>query len=114
MAIEITPIINEPALIVSNSTRALVIADIHLGMEWDLYRSGFSIPSQMDQRLVRIRGYAEQSDPDRIILLGDVKHNVPQISWQERDELPYFQTPSCKRCSPGRCRILPWAYLACS
>lgn len=90
MAIEITPIINEPALVVTNSIQALVIADIHLGIEWDLYRSGFSIPSQMEQRLERIRGYIRESAPDRIILLGDVKHNVPQISWQERDEIPYF------------------------
>jgi putative SbcD/Mre11-related phosphoesterase len=90
MTIEIEPLIDEPALVVNNETKALVIADIHLGIEWDLYRSGFSIPSRMKQGLERILGYIEQFSPDRIILLGDVKHNVPQISWQERDEIPYF------------------------
>ncbi|HJH31742.1 MAG TPA: metallophosphoesterase [Methanosarcinaceae archaeon] len=90
MSIEITPIINEPALVVSSTTKTLVIADIHLGSEWDLYKSGFSIPSRMDQHIRRIHKYIEQTTPDRIILLGDIKHNIPRISWQERDEIPCF------------------------
>ncbi|MFA0822779.1 MAG: metallophosphoesterase [Methanomethylovorans sp.] len=90
MAIEIEPIFNEPALVVENEVRSLVIADIHLGIEWDLYTSGFSIPSRMQMGLDRILGYIQTVQPERLILLGDVKHNVPQISWQERDELPYF------------------------
>jgi len=32
---EITPILEEPALTVRNMETALVIADIHLGIEWD-------------------------------------------------------------------------------
>ncbi len=90
MAIEIYPLCEEPALVVINKTKALVVADIHLGIEWDLYRSGFSIPSRMKHGLERILGYIDQVSPDRVVLLGDVKHNVPQISWQERDEIPYF------------------------
>lgn len=90
MTIQIDPLIDEPALVVSNETKSLVVADIHLGIEWDLYRSGFSIPSRMKYGLERILKYIDQVAPERIILLGDVKHNVPQISWQERDEIPYF------------------------
>ncbi len=90
MAIELEPMIDEPALIVRSITTALVVADIHLGIEWDLYRSGISIPSRMKYGLERILGYIREKSPDRIILLGDLKHNVPQISWQERDEIPYF------------------------
>ncbi|WP_135607275.1 metallophosphoesterase [Methanococcoides methylutens] len=90
MTITVEPVINEPALLVSGDTKALVLADIHLGIEWGLYRCGFSIPSQIEQRLERIMKLVEQEDPDRIVLLGDVKHNVPQVSWQERDEIPYF------------------------
>lgn len=90
MTITVEPVINEPALLVSDDTKALVLADIHLGIEWDLFRSGFSIPSQMERRLERIIGLVDQEKPDRIVLLGDIKHNVPQVSWQERDEIPYF------------------------
>ena len=87
---EITPILNEPALAVTNTETALVIADLHLGIEWDLYRSGINLPSRMKERLIRIEGYIEETTPARIVLLGDVKHNVPQVSWQERDEIPRF------------------------
>lgn len=87
---EIIPIIEEPALTATNKETALVIADIHLGIEWDLYRSGINLPSRMKDRLDRILGYVQAVSPDRIVLLGDVKHNVPQVSWQEKDEIPHF------------------------
>lgn len=87
---EIMPIIEEPALIVTNNETSLVVADIHLGIEWDLYRSGINLPSQMKGRLDRLLGYIQTNLPDRVILLGDVKHNVPQVSWQEKDEIPRF------------------------
>lgn len=87
---EIIPIIEEPALIVTNTETSLVVADIHLGIEWDLYRSGINLPSQMEGRLDRLLGYIQANSPDRVILLGDVKHNVPQVSWQEKDEIPRF------------------------
>lgn len=87
---EIIPILEEPALIATNSETSLVIADIHLGIEWDLYRSGINIPSRMKERFNKILGYIQENSPDRLILLGDVKHNVPQVSWQEKSEIPRF------------------------
>ncbi|MBP2029659.1 metallophosphoesterase superfamily enzyme [Methanohalophilus levihalophilus] len=90
MPVKTYPIPDEPALIVEGESKALVIADIHIGIEWDLYSSGFLVPSRLEERMKRIEEYIQQTQPDRIILLGDIKHNVPQISWQERDEIPYF------------------------
>jgi uncharacterized protein len=75
---------------VTNNGISLVVADIHLGIEWDLYRSGINLPSRMKERLDRILGYVRANSPDRIILLGDMKHNVPQVSWQEKGEIPRF------------------------
>ncbi len=86
----ISPLLNEPALVVENTVRTLVIADIHLGIEWDLYYSGISIPSQVEKRKKRICGYIKKVKPDRIVLLGDIKHNVPRTSWQEKQEVPEF------------------------
>jgi uncharacterized protein len=87
---EIVPILKEPALKVTNDEISLVVADIHLGIEWDLYRSGINLPSRMEERLDRILSYIQTNSPDRVILLGDVKHNVPQVSWQEKGEIPRF------------------------
>ncbi|MFA4934427.1 MAG: metallophosphoesterase [Candidatus Methanoperedens sp.] len=86
----ISPLLNEPALVVENAFRTLVIADIHLGIEWELYHKGFSIPSQVKKRTTRIRDYIMKAKPDRIVLLGDIKHNVPVTSWQEKQEVPAF------------------------
>jgi putative SbcD/Mre11-related phosphoesterase len=85
-----TPILNEPALVVENSIKVLVIADVHLGIEWELYHRGFSIPSQVEKRKTRVLDYLESVKPDRIVLLGDIKHNVPRTSWQEKKEVPDF------------------------
>jgi putative SbcD/Mre11-related phosphoesterase len=86
----ISPLLNEPALVVENTIRTLVIADIHLGIEWELYHSGINIPSQVEKRTVRIREYIKKVAPERIVLLGDIKHNVPRTSWQEKQEVPAF------------------------
>jgi putative SbcD/Mre11-related phosphoesterase len=86
----VDPLLNEPALVVENSFKTLTIADIHLGIEWDLYYSGISIPSQIEKRKKRIRDYLQKVRPDRIVLLGDIKHNVPKTSWQEKEEVPGF------------------------
>jgi putative SbcD/Mre11-related phosphoesterase len=86
----VNPILNEPALVVENTIKVLVIADVHLGIEWELYHRGFSIPSQVEKRKKRICEYIENVKPERIVLLGDIKHNVPRTSWQEKKEVPDF------------------------
>ena len=90
MKMIVNPLLNEPALVIDNSSRTLVISDIHLGIEWDLYHRGISIPSQVEKRKKRVSGYLEKVKPERIVLLGDIKHNVPRTSWQEKKEVPDF------------------------
>lgn len=90
MPVTIQPILDEPALIVEGTSRVLVVADIHLGMEWELQNSGITVPSQSSKGLNRIMEFIDRTGPDRLVLLGDVKHNVPRISWQEKEEVPRF------------------------
>jgi len=91
MSIVIEPLVNEPAVRVENTIRVLVLADLHLGIEWDIHNnSGIVIPSQSDKGLTRVLQYIDTIKPDRVVLLGDIKHNIPWISWQEREEIPYF------------------------
>ncbi|HWQ18453.1 MAG TPA: metallophosphoesterase [Methanotrichaceae archaeon] len=87
---EITPIIGTPLLLVEGDKRVLVAADIHLGLEHELWLGGASIPSQTGKLLKRLRSHISEIEPDRLVLLGDVKHNVPRTSWQERVEVPKF------------------------
>ncbi len=90
MSLTVQPITGEPALVVCNTIRTLVIADLHIGIEQELYRSGFGIPSQTKKISDKILTLITEHSPDRIVLLGDVKHNVPYVSGQEQRELPAF------------------------
>ncbi|OPY30143.1 MAG: hypothetical protein A4E28_00388 [Methanocella sp. PtaU1.Bin125] len=94
---DLVPLIDAPALVVKNEGASLVLADVHLGIEHDLYYSGVNIPSQIVKRLDRVLAYIDEVRPDRVILLGDVKHNVPRTSYQEEDEVPYFLEEIAKR-----------------
>ncbi len=86
----ISPVFGTPLLLVEGRERVLVAADLHLGMEYELWLCGVSIPSQTERILERLQNQIAKTEPDRLLLLGDVKHNVPKVSWQERREIPNF------------------------
>jgi len=77
-----------PALLMENARRILVIADAHFGAESGFSRNGVHIASNSTDRLERICSCIEETDPDLLLFLGDLKHSVPVMSWQERTELP--------------------------
>lgn len=77
-----------PALLVRNRQDILVLADLHLGIEADLARHGIHFPSRSARRQEGVIGMIGETDPDLLVLLGDVKHNVPVTSRQEYRELP--------------------------
>ena len=77
-----------PALVVENTERVLVIADLHIGIESDLDAHGVHIPSQAGGRLGRVLACIDGGRPDLVLLLGDVKHSVPLTTRQEYREIP--------------------------
>lgn len=83
---DIMPIPNEPALIIDD--RVLVIADLHIGMEKELKEAGFILPSQTEKMTDRLLGMLEETKAEKLVILGDLKHNIPQTSRQEWDEIP--------------------------
>jgi len=87
----IYPITPWPSLVIEQEgLKILVVADLHLGFEYWLSEMGINIPSQtskIQSRLLKIIG---EVHPSRLILLGDVKHSVSNISLQEWKELPAF------------------------
>lgn len=79
-----------PALLVESGERVLIVTDLHLGMEYELAKNGISIPYQTDRFLAELVGLVEDTTPDRLLMMGDVKHGVPRTSFQERREIPHF------------------------
>ena len=88
--IRIKPLIDEPVMVVENEFKTLVLADLHLGIEAELREKGINIGSQTEKLLERAIKCVKAAEPDVIILLGDVKHAVPKISWMDRKEVPFF------------------------
>lgn len=86
----ILPLPDKPALVVKRKITVLVLADIHLGLEAEMWKKGIRVPSQTGRILERAIECIEEAEPDRIVLLGDVKHNVPLTSWQELRDVPVF------------------------
>ena len=68
--------------------KTLVITDIHLGLEYDLYKSGFWIPAQANIFLKKIDKMISETKAEKLIVLGDLKHKVPGISIREVREIP--------------------------
>jgi metallophosphoesterase superfamily enzyme len=77
-----------PALVVTGEERYLVVADLHFGIEADLALHGIHFRSRSRARLERLLSLVDRTDPDGLILLGDVKHSIPAMTRQEYYELP--------------------------
>ena len=77
-----------PALLVKGEERHLVVADLHFGIEADLAAHGLHFRSRSRERLERLLSVIDRTDPDGLVLLGDVKHSIPSLTRQEYYELP--------------------------
>lgn len=67
-----------------------MIADLHLGFEHELAGMGINIPSQTSKIQAKLLQILGEVKPNRLIFLGDVKHNVPKISLREWEDIPVF------------------------
>ncbi|MCJ7445692.1 MAG: metallophosphoesterase [Methanotrichaceae archaeon] len=86
----ISPIFEMPLLLIEQQYKVLVASDLHLGLEYELWLNGMSIPSQTERLLSKLKIFLKKIKPDIMVLLGDIKHNVPRTSWQEKREVPNF------------------------
>lgn len=75
---------------------SLVIAELHIGLEYELYKSGIFIPSQADKFLKTLKPILQSTKADTVIILGDLKHKVPGSTIREDKEIPRFLTELMK------------------
>ncbi len=78
---------NERALVMGDF---LVIADLHMGYEKTLEDRGYNIPSMRKDFVKRIKNLQKTTNSSKLIILGDIKHNVPVATRNEKYELPNF------------------------
>jgi metallophosphoesterase superfamily enzyme len=77
-----------PALVIEGEQRMLIVADLHFGIEADLAIHGLHFKSRSECRLERLHKVIDSTNPDELVLLGDVKHSIPSLTWQEYHEMP--------------------------
>lgn len=68
--------------------KILLIADIHLGIEYQLFKSGIVIPPQVEKFKKILDCLIKQAKAKTLIILGDLKAEVPGISLMEEREIP--------------------------
>jgi len=90
MAIDIVPVLDTPALLMGSDERILVVSDIHLGYEYELLKKGINIPNQTNYIKNYLKELITENNAKKLILLGDVKHNIPNISALEAKSIPKF------------------------
>jgi len=82
--VKIRIIPNVPALQIQlKNEKILCIADLHIGFEKELEKSGIKIPPQTPSILKSIQQLLEKINPSKLIILGDVKHEITAPRYQE-------------------------------
>ena len=69
---------------------ALILSDLHYGVEAEMLRGGVWVPNRSTARTEKVLELLKQTKSKRLILLGDVKHQVPHNSKQQRTDLEQF------------------------
>ncbi|WP_323171457.1 metallophosphoesterase [Natrialba sp. PRR66] len=85
----VEPVPGQPAALADLGTeRALLVADYHAGYEAGLrYERGVDVPSHAPERRERLYSLIEHTNPDRLVVLGDLMHSIGDPGGAERAEL---------------------------
>lgn len=87
----IIPIPNQPALLVKHENKTtLTIADLHVGWEMALSERGIHVPTQTPKLLKKLTNLISAHKPERLLILGDVKHTVATAEIGEWHDVPDF------------------------
>ncbi|ELY67568.1 metallophosphoesterase [Natrinema versiforme] len=85
----VDPLPGDPAATAAiGDDRALLVADYHAGYEAGLrYERGVDVPSRAPDRRERLVSLLERTDPDRLVVCGDLMHSIGDPGGAERGEL---------------------------
>ena len=83
---------HRPALVIEGKKKSLVMTDLHIGFENELGRKKIIVGrnSTVSQTTDEVNKIIKLEDPDSLILLGDIKSSIQNISNNEWNDVPYF------------------------
>ena len=68
----------------------LLLSDLHYGVEAEMLRGGVWVPNRSTSRTERVLKLLKETKSKKLILLGDVQHQVPHNSKQQKTDLEQF------------------------
>jgi putative SbcD/Mre11-related phosphoesterase len=87
----ITPLPPYPAALMrTDDFRTLVIADLHIGWEMGLANEGIHVPTQTPRLVKKLTDLLSIYKPERLLVLGDIKHTVATAEKIEWRDVPEF------------------------
>lgn len=69
---------------------ALLVSDLHLGLEKEMAKKGFRLPAYSVKIVARIRDLADKYGTTSLVVLGDVKHTVGKVEDIDWGVVPWF------------------------
>ena len=83
---------SEPAIVLEEETKHLVITDLHIGFENLLSRKKIFLGSNSSVKQItdNVSNLIRRENINSLILLGDIKSSIGQISKNEWSDVPYF------------------------
>jgi len=91
---------SKPALILEGGKKNLIVTDIHIGFESNMTSNEIFIGknSTINETIQELSDIIDSEKPDSVILLGDIKSSVKNISKNEWDEVPLFFKKIREKC----------------
>ncbi len=87
----ITPLFPHPAILLrTEKMRLMAIADLHIGWEMSLAEKGIHVPSQTQRLAKKLTDLIFAYRPQKLLILGDVKHTVAKAEMTEWRDVPDF------------------------
>jgi len=90
----------KPALIIEGEKKNLVITDLHIGFENSMSSNEIFVGknSTINETIQELSEIIESEKPNEVILLGDIKSSIKNISKNEWDEIPKFLKEIGEKC----------------
>jgi uncharacterized protein len=91
---------SKPALILEGEKKNLIVTDIHIGFESNMASNEIFIckNSTINETIQELSDIIDSENPDSVILLGDIKSSIKNISKNEWDEVPLFFKKIREKC----------------
>ena len=91
----------KPALLIEGQKKYLVITDLHIGFESSFISNEIFLGKNttINETIDELSEIIDSEKPDSVILLGDVKSSIKNISKIEWDDVPLFFEKIKKKCN---------------